>query len=490
MSSIKRLFQHTFIYGLATVLPRLLTILLTYLLTKYLPSPVEFGEANIIFSYIIFANVVLTYGMETAFFRFYNQREHKAKTTSTALVSLLFSTLFFLIVCYILLDPIAGLIDISADYIKWAIAVVAFDTLAVVPFAKMRVDQQPGKYALIKMFNVILTVGMTILFFTTLPDLPAIAAVLPSDRIELYFIALLSASVLTFLLICGVYFRTWSFDQKLWKKMLSYGWPILLAGLAFAVNETVDKILLQKFLPLSDTDAKAVVGVYSAGYRLAVGMTLFAQAFRLGVEPFFFSQAKEKNSLQQYALITKAFVALGVIALMAYVVLVDFIRPFMVDEGFEVAMEIIPVVLIAYLFSGIYQTLSVWYKINDKTIYGAVISGIAAVVTIAINVVLIPRYGYLASAGATCAAYGLMMMVSYLVGKKHFPVPYELGKISLYLILGIVFSCLFYYYLRPENGIESLTTYLYGAGLVVLLTATIVFLEKDLLQGITRKNKV
>ena len=164
MSSIKRLFQHTFIYGLATVLPKLLTVLLTKLLTKYLPSAVEFGEVSIIFSYIIFANVILTYGMETAFFRFYNQEEFKAKTTSTTMISLLFSTLIFALLSYLFLTPISNAIEIDSNYIKWVIAVIALDTLMVIPFAKMRVDQKPKKYALIKMFNVVLSVGTTFLF--------------------------------------------------------------------------------------------------------------------------------------------------------------------------------------------------------------------------------------------------------------------------------------------------------------------------------------
>jgi O-antigen/teichoic acid export membrane protein len=461
------------------VLPRLLTVFLNLLLTKYLPGTVEFGEVSIIFAYTIFANVILTYGMETAFFRFYNQREYAGKTVSTALVSLLVSTVLFAVLAYVFLDPISSLVNLNANYLKWVIAVIAVDTLMVIPFAKMRAEGKPTNYALIKMFNVALSVGMTVLFFTALPSIPALAELLPVDRIELFFIAFLAANVLTLALVSRVYFKSWNFDKVLWRKMLSYGWPILLAGLAFAINETVDKILLQNLLPMGEKEAKAVVGIYTAGYRLAVGMTLFAQAFRLGVEPFFFSQAKEKNSLQQYALITKTFVALGVIALMSYVVLVDLIKPLLVDDGFPTAMEIVPIILIAYLFSGIYQTLSVWYKINDKTMYGAAISGVAAVVTIIVNIVLIPRVGYLASAGATCAAYGLMMTFSYLIGRKHLAVPYEVTSIIIYLVAGITLSCFFFYHVRPEYGIESLTTYIIGGVMTFILASLIIFMERE-----------
>ncbi|WP_405370042.1 lipopolysaccharide biosynthesis protein [Nonlabens sp. Asnod2-A12] len=487
MSSIKNLFKNTFIYGLATVLPRLLTVLLTNLLTSYLPSPIEFGEANLIFTYIIFANVILTYGMETAFFRFYNDASTKAKTLSTALISLLVTTLVFGGAAYLFMDQIAAVTELSAQYWKWVIAVIVFDTLMVIPFAYMRAQGKSTNYALIKLFNVVITVGMTYLFFTILQYAPAIEKVLPTDKIELFFIAFLSASVLTFLIVIKPYFLKWQFDKTLCKKMLFYGWPILLAGLAFAINESIDRVLLQYILPYDAAENKAIVGVYSAGYKLAVGMTLYAQAFRLGVEPFFFSQSGDKNATQQYALITKAFVALGSVALVAYVVLVDFIRLFIVDKGFETAMEVVPLILIAYFFSGVYQTLSVWYKIQDKTRYGAYISITAAILTIVVNVLLIPHIGYMASAYATCAAYGLMMVVSYLIGRKHLAVPYDLKNILLYLCLSISLSLVFFYYVRSELGIETWQTYLVGVLMTLIILGVVCLREKEIINKILRR---
>ncbi|WP_124979176.1 lipopolysaccharide biosynthesis protein [Nonlabens xiamenensis] len=487
MATIKRLFQHTFIYGLATVLPRLLTVLLTRLLTEYLPGTVEFGEVSIIFSYIIFANVILTYGMETAFFRFYNDASTKVKTLGTALVSLLVTTAVFTASAYLLLEPIELLTDLSADYWKWVIGIIAVDTLMVIPFAYLRARGKSVNYALIKLFNVVITVGCTLLFFTVLPQFPAWQEYLPTDRIQLFFIAFLTANLFTFLMVMRPYFITWTIDKQLWKNMLTYGWPILLSGLAFAINETIDKILLQQFLPMDEDQAESVVGVYTAGYRLAVGMTLYAQAFRLGVEPFFFSQSQDKNAPQQYALITKAFVALGAIALMVYVVLVDAIRPLIIEPGFETAMEVVPLVLIAYFFSGIYQTLSVWYKIQDKTRYGAYISLTAAALTIFVNVLLIPHIGYMASAYATCAAYGLMMVVSYILGRRHMPIPYQIMDISLYLGVSILFSLFFFYVVRAELGIQSWPTYLVGSLLTLIVVALVSFRESALIQKILSK---
>lgn len=487
MSSIKHLFKNTFVYGLATVLPRLLTVLLTKLLTEYLPRTVEFGEVSIIFSYIIFANVILTYGMETAFFRFYNDASTKVKTLGTALISLLVTTLIFGSVAYVLLDHIEAATELSAHYWKWVIAVIVFDTLMVIPFAYMRVQGKAIQYALIKLSNVVISVGMTLLFFAVLQDFPILERTLPSDKIELFFIAFLAASFITFLIVIKPYFSKWEFDKNLLKTMLFYGWPILLAGFGFAINETLDKILLQKLLPVSEEEAEGIVGVYTAGYRLAVGMTLYAQAFRLGVEPFFFSQSGDKNATQQYALITKAFVAFGSVALMAYVVLVDFIKPYIVKEGFETAMEVVPIILIAYFFSGIYQTLSVWYKIQDKTRYGAYISITAAILTIVVNVVLIPYIGYMASAYATCAAYGLMTVVSYLIGKKHLAVPYDLKNILLYLGVSISLSLVFFYYVRGELGIESWQTYFVGIAMTCIIFGIVCLREREIINKILKR---
>lgn len=487
MSSINRLFKHTFVYGLATVLPRLLTVLLTLLLTKYLPGKVAFGEVSIIFSYIIFANVILTYGMETAFFRFYHDASSKLKTVGTALISLLGTTLIFGTIGYIFICDIEHVTALSFHYWKWVIAIIMIDALMVIPFAYMRAQGKSTIYALIKLSNVIIMVGTTWLFFTALSNYPSLAKLLPGDKIELYFIAFLAANSITLLIVIKPYFSKWEFDKVLWKKMLTYGWPILLAGFAFAINETVDKILLQKLLPMSEEEAEGVVGVYTAGYRLAVGMTLYAQAFRLGVEPFFFSQSGDKNATKQYALITKAFVALGSVALMAYIVLVDFIKPYIVQHGFETAMEVVPLILIAYFFSGIYQTLSVWYKIQDKTRYGAYISITAAILTILVNVLLIPHIGYMASAYATCSAYGLMMVVSYLIGKKHLAVPYDLMNILLYLSLSISFSLVFFYVVRSQFGIESWQTYVVGAIMTLGLLVVIGLREKEIINKILKK---
>ncbi len=488
MSALKNLFKHTFVYGLATILPRLLTVLLTPLLTTYLDTEVDFGEVSLLFTYILLFNVILTYGMETAFFRFYSEEGKAQKTLSTALWSLGISTLFFIVIAFLGLKQLAAITAIDSNYWRWVVGVIAFDTLMVIPFAYMRAQGKALKYALIKLINVFISVGSVALFLMATQKMTTTFSWLPKDKVELYFIAFFMASGLTFLLVIKSYFKRITFDSNLLKKMLSYGWPILIAGIAFAINEAFDKVLLQWLLPLDEDSAKEQVGIYTACYRLAVGMTLYATAFRLGVEPFFFSQAKEKNAPEQYALITKAFIVLGAIALFIYVVLLDIIKPILVTKpSYWEAMDVVPLVLFAFFFFGIYQTLSVWYKVTDKTKYGAYISILGAILTIVINVIGIPRIGYMASAMATCVAYGGMMVLSYIIGRKHMLIPYDLKNGILYIVLSVGFSVIFFYILRNYFGIGSLQLYIAGILMTAILIGVIWYREQPLLQRILRR---
>jgi len=475
LSAIARLLKHTFVYGLATILPRLLTVLLTPLLTGYLPA-VDFGEVSLVFTWIILANVLLTYGMETAFFRFYNEKDQQEKALSTSLWSLTITTVTFAIIAFLCLEQIESFTQISAMYWRWVIGIVAFDTLMVIPFAFMRAQAKSTRYAIIKLINVVISTGTSVLFFVWLQDLPLINQYLPSDKKELFFIAFFAASVITFLVVARPYFNRIVFSAKLYKRMLRYGLPVLVAGIAFAINETFDKLLLQYLLP--ESTAKAQVGIYTACYRLAIGMTLYATAFKLGIEPFFFSQAKHKNAEKQYAQITKFFVIFGALALMSYMILIDVIKGILIpNPAYWEAIKITPIVLYAFFFFGIYQTLSVWYKVTDKTKYGAYISIIGAVLTLLINIIGIPLFGYVASATATCVAYGAMLVISYILSRKHMLIPYDVKGILLYLTLGIGFSAVFFYLLRENLAIGSLSLYLAGIALLSVLIAIIVIRE-------------
>jgi O-antigen/teichoic acid export membrane protein len=457
---------------------------------NYLPSQEAFGEVSLVFAWIVVFNVILAYGMETAFFRFYSNDDQPARTRGTALLSLLGSTILFSLIAFASLEGLESLTEIAARYWRWVVGILAADALAIIPFALMRSESQPVKYTWIKMLNVVFFAALTMVLLKAIPAGEGSPSWITGDKVERVFMANFGASLLTLLLVCRPYFRKMVWDPALWKKMLRYGFPILIAGLAFSVNETFDKVLLNWLLPLPETEAKAQVGIYTACYRLAIGMTLFATAFRLGVEPFFFSKATDKDAPETYALITKGFVIFGSIALLSYAVLLDLFKVILVpDASYWVAMDIVPLILFAYFFLGIYQSLSVWYKVSDRTSYGAIISVIAALLTIVLNVWLIPQIGYLASALATFSAYGLMLVLSYFMGRSRYPIPYETGKLVTYVVVTALLTSGYFYGLRPWLGINSWESYLAGFLLVGIFGLLIRFRESELIQTIINKGK-
>ena len=262
-----------------------------------------------------------------------------------------------------------------------------------------------------------------------------------TNPVEYIFIANLIASGFILLMVLPYVFKVkLQFDRKLFKQLLNYGLPIMVAGLAFVVNENLDKWLLPVY------EGKYINGAYSACYKLAVFMTLFIQAFHLGAEPFFFNHSEEKNAKQTYATILKYFVIVGTLGLIIITVYIDVLRPiFIKNESYLLALDIVPIVLLANLCLGIYHNLSIWYKLTDKTKYGMYISIIGAIITIGFNLVFIPKLGFMACAYATLLAYGLMMSISFVLGRKHYPVPYQTVRIGLYLLIGTLFSFLTYY---------------------------------------------
>ena len=485
MGLFQKLFKQTAIYGVATVVPRMLSFLLTPLYVEYLPSPEEFGEVSIVFSWIVLFNVFLAYGMETAFFRFFHHDEYRGKVTATSAISLIGSTGLFLILAFISTDYISSATNIAPHYLEYVILILALDALVVIPFAWLRATERPKIYAAVKIGNVAVNFGLNIFFLVLLPKIAAENAFFEylycaNFQIAYIFISNLIASALTLLVMLPFYLKLkYSFDPNLWRKMLTYGAPILIAGIAFAINEAFDRILLGRLLP--EGIARFEVGAYAACYRLALFMTLFATAFRMGIEPFFFSHAKEKDARKTYALITKYFVIFGAVILVVITVFSDLIKLiFIPNSAYWEGMVIVPVILIANLFLGIYHNLSVWYKVSDRTRFAAYISVVGALVTLALNFWLIPIYSYVGSAIATLAAYGSMMLLSFYFGRKYYPVPYDLKKIGGYLSLSIGFSVLYFYVFRNN--------YYIGSILILIFFATIYFAEKDQLKQLVKRS--
>ena len=465
MSSGKSLLKQTVIYGLATVLPRMLSFLLVRLYTDYLPNK-EYGEVSVIFSYLVFFNVVLSYGMETAFFRFYNTEENKKKVISTATISLFWSTIGFLVLFILFRKDLALWSKINVEYIVFTIWILALDALAIIPFSKIRAESRPIKYALIKISNVVINLLLNIFFLAFLPNWAAntdnmfIQTIYHQDfQIGYIFVSNLIASLFTLLFVLPDYFKIkWQFDADLWKKMMQYGLPILVAGIAFAINEHFDKILLD-WMHIDMAD----IGAYSACYKIGMFMVLFRTAYTLGIEPFFFSHASNENAPQTYATITKYFVIFGSFICLGVIVFADILKLILVNnQSYWSAMNIVPLIVLANFFLGIYTNLSVWYKLIDKTRIGAYISIVGALVTLVLNLLLIPIISYMGSAIATILAYGTMMLISYYMGQKKYPIPYDKKSIFTYLGLAIVLSGIsFYVPILRETYVFGITSILF-----------------------------
>jgi O-antigen/teichoic acid export membrane protein len=378
------------------------------------------------------------------------------------------STIAFFVVLSLIRKKLALWSDINVEYIVFALWILALDALAIIPFSKIRAEKRPLKYAVIKVSNVLIYVLLNLFFLAFLPKIAAqsnsifIQTIYYSDfQIGYVFISGLLASLTTLLFVLPDYFNIkWQFDVALWKKMMQYGLPILVAGIAFAINEHFDKILLD-WMHVDMAD----IGAYSACYKIGMFMVLFRTAYTLGIEPFFFSHASSDNAPQTYATITKYFVIFGSFICLGVIVFADVLKLILVPkEAYWTAMNVVPLIVLANFFLGIYTNLSVWYKLMDKTKIGAYISLVGALVTLVLNVLLIPIISYMGSAIATIIAYGSMMLISYAMGQKKYPIPYDKKAIFTYLGLAVVLSGIsFYIPILRETYIFGIVSILFFA---------------------------
>ncbi len=425
MNYLKKLASQTAVYGLSSVIGRLLNYLLVPLYTRYF-LPEEYGVVTEVYAYVAFLIIILTYGFETAFFRFSKKEQNKNVVYSTALISLIISSSVFIILMFFGSTSIANFLGygIEGKFIKWFAIIVGFDAISAISFAKLRQEEKAIQFTSIKLVGIFINICLNIYFI-----------VYKQLGIEYVFISnLISSVVIIVCLFPEMKKAQLKFDADLWKKMITYSLPLVVAGLAGMVNEAIDRVLLKHLL--TDTQTAAYeLGLYGAFYKLSIIMVLFIQTFRFAAEPFFFAQYSETGSKKVYADVMKYFVIMMIIIFLAgtifYDVLISFLGPAYHDQrGFLV----VSVLLLANLFLGIFFNLSVWYKLTDKTLYAAYLSVFGAVITLLLNSILIPKIGFEGSAWATLVCYFSMVVVSFLLGKKHFPIPYELNKISLYLL--------------------------------------------------------
>jgi O-antigen/teichoic acid export membrane protein len=456
VSVVKKLAGQTAIYGIPVILGRILGYLLVPLYTRVF-VPGEYGTVNVFYSYAAFLMVVITYGMETAFFRFHQQEKNKEKVFSTGMLSLLFTSAVFLVLVTAFAGPVAGWIDYAdkKQYVIWFGWILTLDALSALPFARLRAYNRPARFATIKMTGMAINIGLNLFFILLCPWIinkagdstvsEFIRAVYRPDwSIEYIFVSnLISSAIVLLMLIPEIASTKWKLDPGLWKRMLIYAFPLLFAGMAGIVNETFDRLLLRYLLP--PDIAEYQVGIYSASYKISILMTIFIQAYRYAAEPFFFAQAGEKNARDVYAHIMNYFViTVSVIFLGTMVFLDDFIMPILVGKDYREGKDVIPILMLAHLFLGIYYNLSIWYKLTGKTMWGAWFAVIGAIITLGLNFLWIPRssdhliYGYYGSAWAALICYTVMMVLSYFIGRKYFPVRYNLLKFAGYLGLALI----------------------------------------------------
>ena len=460
-------------YGLSSIAARFINYLLTPYLT-YKFSNAEYGEMSMVYAFIPFMNVVFTYGMETAFFRFANTND-KQKVYSTTSISLLISTIAFSLILLVLSGQLTTLlqIELHKDYLMYAIAIIALDALSSIAFAKLRQDGRPVKFAVVRVSSILVNV-ISIYFFLSVcprllaqnPDHWCSAFFKPNWAVGYVLLANLIQSALTLVFLMKEFLGfKWKFDVQLWKQMMVYGLPLILAGFAGMINETFDRIMLGWLAPVDSIDAaKAEVGIYSACYKLSILITLAVQAFRMGAEPFFFKQAEQKDAPKTYARVMKLFVITLCFMFLAVVLYMDIWKQFIRNENMWVGLRVVPILLLANMFLGIYYNLSIWYKLSNKTIAGAYITLIGAAITLVINYIFIPHVSYMACAWATFACYGSMMVISFIWGQKEYPIPYAWKKLLTYIaiVVGLFFL---------HKGI----IYLYSAVWFSLTTGTILF---------------
>ncbi len=473
MSGIKSLAGQTLWYGLSSIAARFLNYLLTPYLTAIL-SGVAYGEMSLVYAAIPFLNIIFTYGLETAYFRYANTKEQQKEVYNTATVSLIFSTILLTTLMVIFNKPIAQLIGIEhhPEFITWSAFIIGFDALSTLAFAKLRFDGRPVKFASIQIAGIVINIVLTVFFLSVCPKIQhnhpnSFIGIFfnPNNAVGYIIIANLVKSIIVFLLLSKEFFSfRWKFDSQLWKQIIIYSSPIILAGFAGMINETFDRIMLRWWSSAPTENAALFeVGVYSACYKLSILITLFIQAFRMGAEPFFFKQAQSERPQRVYARVMKFFVITICFMFLVVALFLDTWKILIQNPAQWQGLKVVPILLLANMFLGIYYNLSIWYKLTNKTLSGAWITVIGAAITLVINYLFIPRYSYLACAWATFFCYGTMMVVSYVWGQKHYRIPYPTKKLVAYLIICVAMFGAYVFFERLNLGIWA------NRGLAILL---------------------
>ncbi|NGM60689.1 oligosaccharide flippase family protein [Sphingobacterium sp. SGG-5] len=496
MSSVKKFVSDTVIYGFTTIVSRMLSFLMTPIYLKKFKDAAVYGVYSNFYAWVSMLNALLAFGMETTFFRYLQKVEEKdqRKVYNNSFMVTLMTSILLLFSVFLCIGPLSRWfadgdpVDDYTQYIKYFALILVTDALAVVPFAKLRAQGRPIRYSYLKFVNILITVFANLFLIVFLPSWVH-QSTFWAGFAEGWFIEgwlgyvflsnLLASSVTLLLLLPEILTLQLRIDKVLMKDMLRYSFPILVANISFIINENLDKMFFPKLLP-GDT-GKMELGIYGAVAKIAVFLSLFVTAFRLGSEPFFFSHAKNKDAPRTYAQIMEYFVIFMVLIMVAVTVNLDWLKYYI--EGNEAqpdvywsGLKIVPILLFNYVLLGVYMNLSVWYKLTDQTQYALYISGLGALITIVLNVLLIPRYSYVGAVVSTTVVYLVMVGLSLFWGQKYYPIPYRFVKIGAYLVVGLLLSWVSYFVFDSNFWI--------GNGMLMALCLVVIFLERDILRRV------
>jgi O-antigen/teichoic acid export membrane protein len=460
---LKKLASQTAVYGLGSVLPRVITFLYSFVLTYIFKQPSELSANIEFYSYISFINILFTYGMETAFFHFSNKVEDKTRVYSTAVISIFGSTIGLSLLFILFSGSIAEVIKEPqhANFVIWCVLIVATDAMMAIPFARLRLNNQARKFGLLKLLNVTVFILICIFYFNICkpayfnePDSTLAKFYNPDVGVGYMFLAGLLANLVSLLFLAKEFIGIqYVFDKDLWKQMLSYAWPLLILGFAGMINETFDRFILKYLLP--EDVAPTQLGIYGACYRIAMFMTIFTTAFKYAAEPFFFNHAKHEDSKKLNAMVMKYYVLFCLFLFLGTMMNLPWLK-YAVSEKFRDGLGVVPILLLANLCVGVYWNLSIWFKLTGQTKFGAGITIMGAIITLIINFVGIPKYGYMACAWATLAAYSVMMVASYVLGQKYYPVKYNLRSIFVFTFLALGLYFISTLYINMESTVIKL----------------------------------
>lgn len=460
MSDIKRLASQTAVYGIPTIVGRFLNYFLVPLYTYNIATQ-DYGVVSELYAYVAFLMIILTYGMETAFFRF-SQDYDKSKVYNTALFSLMVSTTLFLLITFLSLSPICSAMQYSnhKTYIALFLIILALDALRAIPYALLRRENMAKRFAFIKTVDIFSNILFNLFFIALCPILYDKGFYIitswfnPNDLVLYIFISNCLASFISFILLIPQFsqFR-FNIDFKVLKRMLVYGFPVMIGGLAGMVNETFDRIALKHLVTIPDniTDTAKIaeykmsqIGIYGACYKLSIVISLFIQAFKFAAEPFFFSKMKQQDAKKSYSEVMTAFVIFLCFIFLVVMGYIDLFQYFM-GKDYRIGIIVVPILLMANIFLGIYYNLSIWYKVSDKTKYGAYIALIGAAITLIGNYFLVPILGYKGAAWTTLICYFVISLLCYLIGQKFYPVAYKVKRIAFYILFSLGLYSVMYY---------------------------------------------